>query len=203
MLLLTRSHHSRAEELSGEDGERARKLSTCQEAQSPWTRVSRFIPSTMQIMQFSEGRPPAPNDKIVYVCGAFDLFHIGHLMFLEEARKLGDYLIVGLFNDQDVNEYKGGNFPIMTIHERVLSVLAYKPVSEVIIGAPVSLTKDMIDRFGISLVVNGVSSGHADPEIDHEDERFSLAKELGIYRKVDSGSDMTTDKIIDRIIENR
>ena len=41
-----------------------------------------------------------PNDKIVYVCGAFDLFHIGHLAFLEEARKLGDYLIVGLFSDQ-------------------------------------------------------------------------------------------------------
>jgi ethanolamine-phosphate cytidylyltransferase len=51
-------------------------------------------------MEFTEGRPPAPNDTIVYVCGAFDLFHIGHLCFLEEARKLGDYLIVGLFSDQ-------------------------------------------------------------------------------------------------------
>lgn len=84
------------------------------------------MPSTRQIMEFTEGRPPAPNDKIVYVSGAFDLFHIGHLCFLEEARKLGDYLIVGLFTDQDINEYKGGNYPIMSLHERVLSVLAYK-----------------------------------------------------------------------------
>lgn len=51
-------------------------------------------------MQFSEGRTPGPNDAVVYVCGAFDLFHIGHLSFLEEARKLGDYLIVGIHSDQ-------------------------------------------------------------------------------------------------------
>lgn len=34
------------------------------------------------------------------MCGAFDLFHIGHLSFLEEAAKLGDYLIVGILADQ-------------------------------------------------------------------------------------------------------
>lgn len=62
----------------------------------------------------------------VYACGSFDLFHIGHLAFLEEARRHGDYLIVGLYTDQDVNIYKGRNYPIMTLHERVLSVLAYK-----------------------------------------------------------------------------
>lgn len=105
----------------------------------------------------------------------------------------------------------------MTLHERVLSVLAYKvfsssifltfrnfqPVSEVIIGAPIQLTKEMVERFGISLVVNGVATGHSDPEVNHEDERFGIAKELGIYREIDSKSDMTTEKIIDRIIENR
>jgi len=51
-------------------------------------------------MQFSEGRPPGPNDKIIYVCGSFDLFHIGHLCFLEAARKMGDYLVVGIYSDQ-------------------------------------------------------------------------------------------------------
>ncbi|KAI6200579.1 CTP:phosphoethanolamine cytidylyltransferase [Aphelenchoides besseyi] len=202
MLLLTKTHHSHSD-LFNEHSERARSLSTCQEAQSPWTRVSSFIPTTKQIMQFAEGRPPAPNDVIVYVCGAFDLFHIGHLAFLEAARSLGDYLIVGLYNDQDINEYKGGNYPIMSLHERVLSVLAYKPVSEVIIGAPIALTEEMVDRFGISIVANGVSSGHADPECDHEEERFSVAKRLGLYRQVDSESEMTTEKVIDRILENR
>lgn len=62
----------------------------------------------------------------VYVDGAFDLFHVGHLDFLEEARKQGDYLIVGLHTDPIVNKHKGLNYPIMNLHERVLNVLACK-----------------------------------------------------------------------------
>ena len=70
------------------------------EAVSPWTRVSHFFPTTQTLIQFAEGLPPAPGDVVIYACGAFDLFHIGHLCFLEEARKLGDYLIVGIHTDQ-------------------------------------------------------------------------------------------------------
>lgn len=64
--------------------------------------------------------------QIVYVAGAFDLFHIGHLDFLEKAKAEGDFLIVGLHTDPVVNQYKQGNYPICNIHERVLSVLACK-----------------------------------------------------------------------------
>lgn len=64
--------------------------------------------------------------QVVYVAGAFDLFHVGHLDFLEKAREQGDFLIVGLHTDPEVNRYKGSNFPIMNLHERVLSVLACK-----------------------------------------------------------------------------
>lgn len=60
------------------------------------------------------------------MAGAFDLFHVGHLDFLEKARAEGDYLIVGLHTDPIVNRYKGSNYPIMNLHERVLSVLACK-----------------------------------------------------------------------------
>lgn len=64
----------------------------------------------------------------MYVAGAFDLFHVGHLDFLEKAKELGDYLIVGLHTDPVVNNYKGSNYPIMNLHERVLSVLACKVI---------------------------------------------------------------------------
>lgn len=60
------------------------------------------------------------------MAGAFDLFHVGHLDFLEKARAEGDYLIIGLHTDPIVNRYKGSNYPIMNLHERVLSVLACK-----------------------------------------------------------------------------
>lgn len=93
---------------------------------SPWTGSCQFLPTSQKIIQFSDGKSPNPGDKIVYVAGAFDLFHIGHLDFLEKAKELGDYLIVGLHTDPVVNKYKGGNYPIMNLHERVLSVLACK-----------------------------------------------------------------------------
>lgn len=69
---------------------------------------------------------------------------MGHLDFLEKARQFGDYLIVGLHTDPVVNAYKGGNYPIMNLHERVLSVLACKYVNEVVIGAPYDVTKELI-----------------------------------------------------------
>ncbi|CAD5220915.1 unnamed protein product [Bursaphelenchus xylophilus] len=199
MLLMTRSHHSQCEDMTPDHEQKAHKLSTDHGAGSPWTRVSKFMPSTQTILQFADGKAPAPGDTIVYVCGAFDLFHVGHLCFLEEARKLGDYLIVGIYPDQVVNSYKGRNNPIMTLHERVLSVLAYKPVSEVVIGAPYEVTRELIDRFRIDIVVNGVRGHHQHDGID----RFHVPKTLGIYREIESGNRMTTDKIVERIIAHR
>ena len=201
MLLLTRSHHNHDEDMNPEHKERTRTLSTDADSHSPWTRVSRFLPSTQTIMQFAEGRPPAPNDVIVYVCGSFDLFHIGHLCFLEEAKKLGDYLIVGIYSDSIVNEYKGSNYPIMTLHERVLSVLAYKPVSEVVIGAPYIVTQELINRFRINIVVQGNHIEHH--QTIAEVDPYAIPKQLGIYKTVDSKNDMTTKKIIERIIDHR
>ena len=102
-------------------------MSSDSAARSPWTGISQFLPTTQKILQFSNAdRVPGKNDRIVYVAGAFDLFHIGHLDFLEKVAKKGDYLIVGLHTDPVVNRYKGANYPIMNLHERVLSVLAYR-----------------------------------------------------------------------------
>lgn len=57
-------------------------------AASPFTRVSRFVPSSHKIVQFSEGQPERrPSDKVVYVDGGFDLFHLGHQEFLRVARE--------------------------------------------------------------------------------------------------------------------
>lgn len=201
MLLLTKTHHVFGDEFDVESRERAQSLSTDNEAVSPWTRVSHFLPTTQTLMQFAEGRPPAPGDVVVYACGAFDLFHLGHLGFLEEARKLGDYLIVGIHTDQVVNDYKGCNHPIMSLHERVLSVLAYKPVSEVVIGAPYMVTVDLIRRFNVQMVVHG-SRTASQQYVDMPDP-FKVPKEMGIFQLIDSGSDMTTDSIIARIIEHR
>ena len=175
-------------------------LSTDADARSPWTGVSQFLPTTQKILQFSNSREPRPGDKIVYVAGAFDLFHIGHLDFLEKVAALGDYLIVGLHTDTVVNRYKKFNYPIMNLHERVLSVLAYRCVDEVVIGAPYTVTKSLMDHFNVDIVCHGETNVAADVG---GGDPYAEPKDQGKFRTVASGNSLTTEKLVQRIVERR
>lgn len=106
--------------------------------------VSSLLPTTWRIAQFSNNRPPLPEDKIVYIDGAFDLFHVGHIETLKKAKSLGTFLYVGVHDDRTVNKHRGRNYPIMNLHERVMNVLSRKYVDEVVIGAPWEVNKDLI-----------------------------------------------------------
>ena len=150
MLLMTKEHFDRAPSPIGNlDPTQVNKASSDPSAKSPWTCVSHFLPTSQRIVQFSDGKEPNPGDKIVYAAGAFDLFHVGLLDFLETAKNEGDYLIVGLHTDQVVNRYKGSNYPIMSLHQRVLSVLACRYVDQVIIGAPYRVTLELLEQFKV------------------------------------------------------
>jgi cytidyltransferase-like protein len=66
---------------------------------------------------------------------------VGHVDILREAKALGDYLIVGLLDDETVNRYLGGNLPIMNLHERALSVLSCRVsplLSSPLLSSPLS-----------------------------------------------------------------
>ncbi|GFH11775.1 uncharacterized protein HaLaN_07331 [Haematococcus lacustris] len=78
------------------------------------------------------------------------------------AKAQGEFLLVGLHTDEDVQERRGPHLPIMNLHERSLSVLACKFVDEVIMGSPTVITDDLIKTFNIHLVVRGTVSetGH-------------------------------------------
>ncbi|XP_066288162.1 ethanolamine-phosphate cytidylyltransferase-like [Branchiostoma lanceolatum] len=200
MLLLTKTHHDRENE-ARLPRDKVEELRENPQARSPWTGVSQFLPTTQKIAQFAEGGSgPEPGDRIVYVSGAFDLFHVGHLDFLQRARQEGDYLIVGLHTDPVVNDYKGSNHPIMNIHERTLCVLACRYVSEVVIGAPYTVSEELMEHFNIDVVIHGRTAIIPDPE-GHDP--YKVPKALGKYKQIDSGNDMTTTKIIERIIRNR
>lgn len=96
--------------------------------------VSRFMPTSRRIVQFSSGKTAPSGSRIVYIDGAFDLFHEGHVKILRAAREEGDFLLVGIHRDEDVTERRGPHLPIMGLHERSLSVLACRYADEVIIG---------------------------------------------------------------------
>ncbi|XP_055876494.1 ethanolamine-phosphate cytidylyltransferase-like isoform X2 [Biomphalaria glabrata] len=198
MLLVTKSHHERDEDSIDEHHVGA--ISKGGSSHSPWTGVSQFLTTTKKIIQFSEGREPKPGDRIVYVAGAFDLFHVGHVDFLEKAASLGDFLIVGIHTDPVVNRYKGSNYPIMNMHERTLSVLACRYVSEVVIGAPYAVTPDLMEHFKVDVVCHGQTP--VMPDIDGSDP-YAEPKRLGKFKSIDSKNNLTTQMIIDRIIQHR
>uniref|UniRef100_A0A672Q6Z8 ethanolamine-phosphate cytidylyltransferase n=1 Tax=Sinocyclocheilus grahami TaxID=75366 RepID=A0A672Q6Z8_SINGR len=129
-------------------------------------------------------------------------FDIGHVDFLDAVSQLSEkpYVIVGLHFDQEVNRYKGKNYPITNIHERTLSVLACQYVSEVVIGAPYAVTKDLLEHFKVDLVCHG--KAEVFPDRDGSDP-YAVPRKMGILQKMDSGNSLTTDGIVQRIIKNR
>ena len=113
-----------------------------------------FLATTRRIINFANTNIPKPNDTIVYIQGSFDLLHHGHLKRLELAKQLGDFLYVGLWDDEMVRYYKGQQYPIVSLQERVLMCLATKHVDDVVIGAPFILTEDLIKSLNIKKVVS-------------------------------------------------
>ncbi|XP_068317803.1 ethanolamine-phosphate cytidylyltransferase-like [Pyrus communis] len=165
------------------------------------TRVSHFLPTSRRIVQFSNGKGPQSDARIVYIDGAFDLFHAGHVEILRKARELGDFLLVGIHTDQTVSANRGAHRPIMNLHERSLSVLACRYVDEVIIGSPWEISKDMLTTFNISLVVHGTVAENSNFEKE-EGNPYEVPISLGIFKVLDSSLDITTSTIIRRIVSN-
>ncbi len=70
--------------------------------------------------------------KIVFTNGCFDLLHVGHIRYLSNAKKLGDFLIVGLNSDESVKILKGQNRPINQFQDRAMLLSALRSVDLVI-----------------------------------------------------------------------
>ncbi|KAI8019098.1 Ethanolamine-phosphate cytidylyltransferase [Camellia lanceoleosa] len=163
--------------------------------------ISHFLP-TRQIVQFSNGsKGPGPNARMVYIDGAFDLFHAGHVEILKSARQLGDFLLVGIHSDHIVSEQRGMHHPIMHLHERSLSVLACRYVDEVIIGAPLKVTRDMITTFNISLVVHGTVA-ESNTFLNGKTDPYAVPKSMGIFQMLQSPKNITTTSVAQRILAN-
>jgi D-beta-D-heptose 7-phosphate kinase/D-beta-D-heptose 1-phosphate adenosyltransferase len=80
--------------------------------------------------------------KVVFTNGCFDLLHLGHVRYLEEARALGDVLVLGLNSDASVRQLKGPRRPLVDQDERAQVMSALRPVDHVVIFE--ELTADSI-----------------------------------------------------------
>jgi D-beta-D-heptose 7-phosphate kinase/D-beta-D-heptose 1-phosphate adenosyltransferase len=75
----------------------------------------------------------AQNKKIVFTNGCFDLLHIGHVRYLEQAREQGDILVVGINSDSSVQKLKGPTRPIQNENDRAEILASLKAVDHTII----------------------------------------------------------------------
>ena len=96
------------------------------------------VPLNPEILTLEEailrfGREKRNGRRIVFTNGCFDLLHPGHIGSLEQARTLGDVLIVGLNSDASVRALKGKGRPVLPERERAEILAALECVDAVII----------------------------------------------------------------------
>ena len=70
--------------------------------------------------------------RVVFTNGVFDLLHPGHVTYLEEARALGDRLVVGLNADASVRRLKGPTRPLQVAEDRAVVLAGLKAVDLVV-----------------------------------------------------------------------
>ncbi|KAA6455588.1 D-glycero-beta-D-manno-heptose 1-phosphate adenylyltransferase [Acidobacteria bacterium AB60] len=75
----------------------------------------------------------AQGEAVVFTNGCFDLLHIGHVTLLDEARREGDRLIVGINSDASVSALKGPSRPVVPEHARARVLAGLEAVDAVVV----------------------------------------------------------------------
>ncbi|MXP56405.1 bifunctional D-glycero-beta-D-manno-heptose-7-phosphate kinase/D-glycero-beta-D-manno-heptose 1-phosphate adenylyltransferase HldE [Pantoea sp. Mhis] len=132
-------------------------------------------------------------EKIVMTNGVFDILHIGHISYLEEAKKLGDRLIVAVNSDDSTKRLKGKKRPINTLNNRMRVLSALKSIDWI-----VSFEEDTPQRLIMELLPDVLVKGG-----DYEPEDIVGSKEIwdngGDVRVLNFKTHISTSNIIENI----
>ena len=93
--------------------------------------------------------------KIGFTCSTFDLFHAGHVMMLEEAKKQCEFLIVGLQTDPTIDRPNTKNKPVQGVFERWAQLKACKFVDQIIPYSTEKELRDILLSFPINVRILG------------------------------------------------
>lgn len=92
--------------------------------------------------------------KKIITFGTFDVFHVGHLHILQRAKKLGDWLAVGVSSDA-LNVHKKGRNPVYDESDRMSIIAGIKYVDEVFLEESLELKADYIKKYNADALVMG------------------------------------------------
>ena len=110
--------------------------------------------STLEAAQIQVQAWRSSGEKIVFTNGCFDLLHPGHIHILEEAKSLGNRLVVGLNSDASIKRLKGPKRPILSENDRMVLLKALSCVDLVVVfdeDTPIRL----IEAFKPDILVKG------------------------------------------------
>lgn len=138
------------------------------------------------------------NKKIVLVGGFFDLMHIGHIKFLQNAKEKGDFLFVILESDETAKKLKGGNRPInnQTIRAEVLSALE---CVDYVINIPPMKNDNDYDKLVSLIKPDMIAISGNDRNIEHKKRQAKMLN-TKLLEVVPEISNQSTSRII-KILE--
>jgi len=134
--------------------------------------------------------------RIVFTNGCFDILHAGHVTYLQQAKQLGDYLIVAINEDDSVRQLKGAGRPINNTAQR-MAVLASLNAVDWVISFADSTPERLLKRLQPDILVKGG---------DYQPEQVVGANIVHTYggeiRVLGLVKELSTTLLIDRIVKN-
>jgi len=158
---------------------------------------------TIEQITFIAARLRAESKKIITTNGTFDILHAGHVQFLEEAKTLGDVLIVGLNSDASVKQYKGDKRPINGQEDRAFVLSALACVDYVVVfdeREPSELLDCIKPNIHVKAADYTLDKNNDQPHTKIW-ERETVEKNGGVVKLLSLQAGKSTTNIIQRIIE--
>lgn len=93
--------------------------------------------------------------KIGFTCGAFDLFHAGHVLMLQDCKKRCDYLIVGIQTNPNIDRLNK-SVPVQSIVERQIQVKGCRYVDETIVYETEKDLEEILKALPIDIRIVGI-----------------------------------------------
>ncbi len=137
------------------------------------------------------------NKSIVLAGGFFDILHKGHVMFLENSRKQGDYLFILLEDDKKAKQIKGPKRPLNSQKDRAKVLSSLASVDNIL------LLKNMTNNSDYDKIVNQISPSiitttYGDPYVEHKMRQAKLVngKVISVIRRIADYSTTQLEKLI-------
>jgi D-beta-D-heptose 7-phosphate kinase/D-beta-D-heptose 1-phosphate adenosyltransferase len=120
-------------------------------------RVDRGVLAREQLVD-AVTQARAAGERIVFTNGCFDILHAGHVAYLEEARALGDRLVVAVNDDESVRRLKGAGRPVNPLDRR-LRVLSGLAAVDWVVGFPEDTPEALLELLRPDVLVKGGDYG--------------------------------------------